>query len=112
MLTRFLSFFGSLIFPAMLLTIPLHVTAGEALPIGQLVLQEYWVVLHASSDGPRYTIKTLDGIIVEEGLTGELLADLYPGVHDTLTHAIANPPTAASETHEAGEKTVILELEP
>ena len=94
---------------ALLLALPLNATADESLPIGQLVTREYWVVVHAAPDGLLYTIKTLDGIVVQEGLTGEILAALYPGVHDTLSHAIARP--TVSKTPEAGEKTIILDTE-
>ncbi len=96
--------------PLVLLTLPLHVTADDSLPIGQLVMQKYWVVVHAAPNGLRYTIKTLDGIIVQEGLTDQLLADLYPGVYDTLSHAIAKPPAPTSKTPKVKEQTTTLDF--
>ncbi len=95
--------------PVVLLLLPLSATAADSLPIGQLLTQDYWIVVHAAADGPRYTIKTLDGIVVQEGLTGELLADLYPGVHETLSRGIATPPVPESKIPHEKEKADILD---
>lgn len=111
MRTQSLSFLKLMILPVVLGMFPLPVTAGDSLPIGQLVMQKYWVVVHTAPDGLRYTIKTLDGIVVQEGLTGQLLADLYPGVYDTLSHAIAKPPAPTNKIPEVKEQTTTLDLE-
>ena len=104
---RSLKFLSRTVLPAVLLALPFHVTAGEFLPIGQLVTQEYWVVIHAGPDGSRYTIKTLDGIIVQEGLTARLVASLYPGVYETLNRGIAAPPDPAGKFSITGEQKAL-----
>ncbi len=81
-----------LILSAGLLTLSPCVTADESLPIGQLITKKHWIVIHAATDGPRYTIKTLDGNVVQEDLTDKLLATLYPELHNALTRGIATPP--------------------
>ncbi|MCZ6618610.1 MAG: hypothetical protein O7E57_10805 [Gammaproteobacteria bacterium] len=101
---RSLYFLCRAILSAALLTLPFHVTAGEPLPIGQLLTQEYWVVIHAGPDGPWYTIKTLDGIVLQEGVSALHLASLYPGVYETLNRGIAAPPAPASSSANATEK--------
>ena len=67
------------------------ISADEALPIGQLQTPEYWIVVHSAPDGLVYTVKTHDGVVVDDQLTEQRFVALYPDLYETLRNAIARP---------------------
>lgn len=75
----------------MLLVPPLHGAAEEFPSIGQLETREYLIVIHSSPAGILYTIKTHEGEIIEHQLSEQLLAALYPQLHESLQRGIADP---------------------
>ena len=71
---------------------PTHkINADEALPIGQLQTSEHWIVVHSAPDGIVYTVKTHDGVVVDDLLTEQQFVALYPDLYETLRNAIALP---------------------
>ncbi len=80
---------GVLLLLAGLLTAP-FTNADELPAIGQLETREYLIIVHASPDGLKYTIKTHDETVVETQLTEQLLATLFPELYETLRWAIAD----------------------
>ena len=81
---------------ACLIVLPLCSSADEALPIGQLQTSEHWIVIHSATDGLVYTVKTHDGVVVDEQLTEQRFIALYPDLHKMVRNAIARPPDRRS----------------
>lgn len=62
---------------------------GDPSAIGQLETREYLIVVYTSPDGPVYTVKTRDDVVLEEKLTEQLLATLFPELYETVRLGIA-----------------------
>ena len=82
---------SKLLSAACLIVVPLCSIADEALPIGQLQTAEHWIVIHSAPDGLVYTVKTHDGVLVDDQLTEQRFVALYPELSETLRNAIARP---------------------
>lgn len=76
---------------AVLFVPPLYGAVAELPSIGQLEMRDYLIVIHSSPDGILYTIKTHEGEILEQQLSEQLLATLYPQLHESLQKGIADP---------------------
>ncbi|MEO1008410.1 MAG: hypothetical protein AAFX79_07570 [Planctomycetota bacterium] len=68
-------------------------TFSERKPValGSLVGRGHEVVIEATADGPRYTVKSDAGVIVAERLTFETLAERFPELAPGDWHADAAP---------------------
>lgn len=76
-------------FLLLLAGLPYAGVADELPAIGQLQTREYLIVVHTSTEGPVYTIMTHDEVVIEEQLTEQLLATLFPQLYETVRFGIA-----------------------
>ena len=73
-------------------------------PVGILKSQGQEVLLHATPDGPRYSLRDDDGSLVARELTREELAENFPEIYEDLKSLWAG--------NEAGENSAPDPLRP
>jgi hypothetical protein len=69
--------------------LPFTSVSGDPSAIGQLEMREYLIVVYTSYEGPVYTVKTRDDVVVEEKITELMLATLFPDLYETVRYGIA-----------------------
>jgi hypothetical protein len=57
--------------------------------IGQLRGRNHTIIIHASSDGPRFTVTTPDGRVVAAALTSDEIRATHPEIYDTYKKTLA-----------------------
>ena len=88
------------------LTVPLEpVVAGQQV-IVHLASRDHVVSITASPDGPRYTAKTREGVLLATGLTLQELQEQHPDVYQRLAPAIA---PAATVDASADREPILLD---
>jgi hypothetical protein len=72
-----------------LLTVPLQPIMDGRPVIVHLASRDHVVSITTGPDGPRYTAKTRDGVLLATGLTLQELQEQHPDVYKRLAPAIA-----------------------
>jgi hypothetical protein len=67
------------------------VTSKNAPPvIGQLKSRHHTILIHTGSDGPRFTVATLDGNVIAEALSVDEIQAQHPEIYKTYKESFAN----------------------
>ncbi len=64
--------------------------SGDGLPVVHLAFREHIVTLIRGEEGPRYTVRDVDGTLRHERLTERELISSYPELHRKLRSAVAD----------------------
>lgn len=58
--------------------------------IGQLKSRHHTILIHTGSDGPRFTVATLDGKVIAAALTVDQMQAQHPEIYRTYKESFAN----------------------
>jgi hypothetical protein len=62
----------------------------EAVSIVHLAFRDHIITINSSSQGPRYSVRTISGTILGEDLTDEQLLAAHPKLHSHIRSSYAN----------------------
>jgi hypothetical protein len=57
--------------------------------IGQLKSRHHTILIHTGSDGPRFTVATLDGKVIAEALSVDEMQAQHPEIYETYKSSFA-----------------------